>query len=186
SPRSRTSAPWGCLTEAPASTMRSPCMRISPGRISFPALMSSSRAACSTTARGGTGAGWLSAIVGASREQESAKTMVRVSITPAMVSLAGEPIPDWDSPFCDRDHESLCNVSRHICGESGRLNPGGYERIWGPDESKTGADCSDPFDRVFGDCGPWFRGTEAWDPAGNRQHRGLCADRDLPGRGWHP
>src|SRR5262252_3145688 len=57
--------------------------------------MSSSRAACSTIARDGTGADWLRAIVGANREQESAKAMVRVSITPAMVSLAGEPIPDW-------------------------------------------------------------------------------------------
>ncbi len=78
SPRSITSAPAGCFTEVPASTMRSPCTRTSPGFRMRPVLMSSSRAARSTMGCGG--AFWASAVARKASSRSEAGTKTRRSL----------------------------------------------------------------------------------------------------------
>src|SRR5579863_747212 len=88
SPRSITSAPTGCLTDVPTSTMRSPCTSTSPGLIMRPVLTSSSRAECSTIGRAAAGSDCPAAAVVRYSNDNSAtdeKTRIRRVISPAMV-----------------------------------------------------------------------------------------------------
>src|ERR1700722_1313104 len=72
SPRSMTAAPAGCVTCVPASVMRLPVTRTSPGESTLPAATSRMRAACSTV---WVGAGcWASA--GVTRRREAASSFI--------------------------------------------------------------------------------------------------------------
>src|SRR5579871_5314573 len=164
SPRSITSAPAGCLTEVPTSTMRSPRTRISPGLMMRPPLMSSRRAACSTMGWAWLGGGVCAAAPAARKQGQKNKsvpnTLFRIAIWPAMVSPRIDGCQTAVSHLVIGITAGCARAHTRKGARSAKLTSSGYERLWGPEQSKARGDRSDSLLRVPRDCHARFRFAE--------------------------